>query len=500
MNQQKQQDINSQLKRTLKDSFIYIPARILPAIIGIILIRVLTTLFTQEEYGHYQITLSTFGLIRVFAVFWLSMSVIRFYQNHRHQQKEETFFSTLLACSVGGVIIVTGVSLLVNVIIFQQRISPGLFSLINLAIAASVFNSFFEIFVVIYRAGLEPKKYTIFWSLFALIKPMVGISLILFLDFRVDGIFWGFLVAALSLDFIIFYKLKIFSSFHFRSISIPLAKEFFAYGMPLSFSFLAFWILSLSDRYLIEYFATSSDVGLYSVAYAISEKTLNFIYTVLMLAAFPIIVDNWEKNGQSHTQNLISHLTRYFFLLCVPILTILVTLPKTMVLIFSDAKFVEGTRVLPFIAIGIFLFGLTQYVLKGFELHKKSIRIATLALIAGFSNVGLNIFLIPRFGYFGAGLAAMTAYAIYFTSAVFSVRKYMAWTPPLISIGKILLAGFIFAIFLRSLTEIFPNILTAVFLIIPFGLILFVLILILLKEISQQELYRTKEFIINLIK
>ena len=83
-----QNQINTQLKRTVKDSFIYIPANVIPAIIGIVLIRILTSVFTQEEYGQYQLTLSAFGLIRVFSMVWLSASVTRFYLNFKNRNQE----------------------------------------------------------------------------------------------------------------------------------------------------------------------------------------------------------------------------------------------------------------------------------------------------------------------------------------------------------------------------------------------------------------------------
>ena len=89
----KEFNINGEIKRTAKDSLIYLPARIIPAIIGIALIRVLTSLLSPTDYGYYQITLSTFGLIRVFSMIWLSTSVTRFYLNYKKKSQENIFLS-----------------------------------------------------------------------------------------------------------------------------------------------------------------------------------------------------------------------------------------------------------------------------------------------------------------------------------------------------------------------------------------------------------------------
>jgi len=493
-------DIKKQLKRTAEDSLIYVPAMVLPAIVGVLLIRILTTIFTFEEYGYYQITLSTFGLIHVFSIIWLSSSVVRFYLNHKNSRQEGVFFSTLFFSAISGAILIAVFCWVINYSVFQSKISPVLFSLINLAIVASVFDSFFEIFVVVFRAGLEPKKYSLFWILFSIGKPILGICLILWFGLRVEGVFWAFLIVPLLLDMIIFFQLNLHKHIKLSAVSRSLFKQFFRYGLPICFSFLAFWVLSLSDRYLVEYFRGSTEVGLYSVGYTISEKTLHFIYTILMLAAFPIIVDTWEKHGDESAQKLITELSRYFFLLSTPILIILVTIPKQVFLIFSSEKFIEGARVLPFIAIGIFILGLSQYILKGFELHKKTNYIAFFALAAGFSNIIANIILIPKYGFFGAGISACVAYFVYFVIAVISARKQMAWKMPLASLLNIGIASFVLGIFLKTAAILIDNILLIALFIIPSGVIIFYLSLIIIREITSNEIKKTWNFAMSLLK
>ncbi len=492
--------INQQIKRTARDSLIYIPSKIIPAIVGIALIRVLTTIFTPEEYGHYQVTLTTFGLIRVFSMVWLGSSVTRFFLGFRKENNTNIFFSTLFLASIFGILIVTGISYGLNFLFFKQKIAAELFSLINLAIVASAFSAFFEIFVTVFRAGLEPKKYTFFWIMFSMGKPFIGIALILMFDFRVEGIFWGFLVAPLLLDIVIFLKLNLSQHFKIVSFSKSLLNQFFRYGVPISFSLLSFWILSLSDRYFIEFFRGSGEVGFYSVGYTISEKTLNFLYMILMLAAYPIIVDNWERFGEKHTQNLITELTRIFFIICMPVLVTLVFIPEEIFLIFSDSKFLDGAKILPLISLGVFLNGLTQYVLKGFELRKKSIKIAMLALFAGLSNVILNLILIPKYGTFGAGISACFAYIVYFISAVYFSRSELLWKPPYQSIGKIIFAGLIFGIFLNRMVQISPNTLVTVFCILPIGMFIFYGTLCLIQEVRSNEIRKGLNYLNRLIK
>lgn len=493
-------DIKNDIKRTAGDSFIYIPSRIVPAIIGILLIRILTTIFSPEQYGFYQITLSTFGLIRVFSMIWLSASVTRLFMGYKNSNNQPIFLSTLFLSSVVSSLVVAFLVYLINATYFQSRLDPQLYHLINLAIAASVFNSIFEIFVTVYRAGLQPKKYTLHWLLFSVGKPLLGLALILLWDFGVEGIFWAFFMVPFVLEIVIFIDLGMIKTARWRNISSTLFKQFANYGPPISFSFLAFWMLSFSDRYLIEIFRETSEVGLYSVGYVISEKTLNFAYAILMLAAFPIIVDTWERRGREYTQELITELARYFLLLCTPILVLLVALPKHILLILASEKFIAGADVLPLIAIGIFFFGLNQYVLKGLELQKKSYKIALLALIAGFFNILFNIILIPKIGYIGAGISACSAYIIYFLFSFFVVKKELPFRLPFGIVRNILLAALLDIAILKLLGFAVEGLLVTLFVLIPVGILLFFAFLIVFKELKVSELINGAKYIKGMLR
>ena len=479
-----EKNINRQIKRTAKDSLYYLPTKIIPAIVGIILIRILTTIFTPAEYGSYQITLATFGLLRIFSVMWLSSSTMRFYLPAIKEEKESVFLSTVFLGALAGALLLALTSFLVNWGIFRHRIDGGLYHLINIAISASIFTAFFEIYVVAFRARLQPQKYALYWLFYAVGKPLLGLLLILILNFRVDGIFLAFVIVPLILDVFLFREFSLFRALKSSKPDKQLMSQLFKYGSQISVSFLAFWILSFSDRYLIEIFASTDQVGYYSVGYAVSEKTLNFLYTILMLAAYPIIIDNWDKQGKEYTIQLITELVKYFFIFCAPILTVLLVMPEKVLSLFASEKFVPGAQVLPLIAIGIFINGLSQYVIKGFELHKKTRYIAVLALSVGAVNVGLNVILIPRFGILGAGISSCFSYVLYFLFANIGTRSFMVFRPPWRTIGIVALAASTFALELWIGSLCTQKMFWLFLFIVPAGAAAYFLILYLLGEIN----------------
>ncbi|MBN1559097.1 polysaccharide biosynthesis C-terminal domain-containing protein [candidate division KSB1 bacterium] len=428
------------LQRTARDSVIYLPAMIIPAVVGIFMLRVFTALFSREQFGYYSTALSTTGLVKTFSVIWLSSSAVRFYQVYVNNKKEKEFFSSLLLATTLSAFLFALTALGILLII-HPGLESELFSTLQAAIISTILTAFFEIFIVIFRVSMQPSKYTLYWVLYVIVKPALGLLLIKKFSFGVEGLFWSWCLTPFFLTFFVFKDLKIRRYLGFHSISRSTLRDMASYGFPLAISNFAIWLLSLSDRYLIEIFRTSEEVGLYGVGFAIPEKTLQFTYMTLMLAAYPIIIENFENRDQHSTQHLITEMSRGYILLITPLMLLLAAMPEQIVLILADKRFVASAQVIPFISIGFYFYGLAMYVQKGLELQKKSKRIAMIALSSGVIAIASNVILIPRFGYFGASMSFLLAYCSYFVMAILLVSKIMPWRPPLRTVFNTVIAS-----------------------------------------------------------
>jgi O-antigen/teichoic acid export membrane protein len=428
------------------------------------------------------------------------MSVLRFYGKIKENPKEkESFFATLFWCAVASSLLVALIGFSITYSL-HSHMTPALFSILNLAIFASIIIALFEVFVIVFRAGLQPKKYVWYWMGYVVGKPLIGLSIIFIFDMDVKALIWGFLIASFILALIVYRDLGLYSMISVKKFSVSLFKRLFSFGMPLTISSLSFWLLTLSDRYLIEYFGNTAQVGLYGVGYQISEKILMFSFMMLMFSAYPIIVDSWEKKGEAATRLLISELSRYYFILFTPILVVMLVMPRAVVLVFSDAAFAESARVLPLISLGIFFSGATQYVNKGFELQKQSKYIAFLALIAGLLNIGMNLFFIPRFGYWGASTSCCVSYILYFLGSFVWVRRVLPWSVSLNAIISIILAA-LAMFFTIKLMEIWVNsVFAQLFFVAPLGLVIYVAFLLVFKQIRMQEIRSAKSIVMEILQ
>jgi O-antigen/teichoic acid export membrane protein len=186
-------------------------------------------------------------------------------------------------------------------------------------------------------------------------------------------------------------------------------------------------------------------VGIYSATYQLASYPISLISSMIVMAAFPIIINTWEKNGENITRELISKVTRYYLLLAIPLLAGSIALSDEIILILG-ASFFLGHTVLPWVCFGVLMLGLCVYVNKGLELKKKTRVLSFLVGIAGISNIAMNLLLVPRYGFYGAGVATGLACSIYFISSVIVSKKYLKWTVDISSVKNALIGSIVMGI------------------------------------------------------
>lgn len=259
---------------------------------------------------------------------------------------------------------------------------------------------------------------------------------------------------------------------------------------------LAAWILSLSDRYIIEFYRGAQEVGIYSASYAISEKSILLLVSFFLLASRPISLTLWEREGVQKARDFISLVTRYYLLLSVPAVVGLSALAQPVMSILTGSEYIEGFRIIPFVALGGLLLGLQQRFQDGFIYFNKTNLLMIAIVAGGCVNVGLNLLLVPKYGYMAAAVTTLIGYTVLLVIMVIASRKYFVWEFPLKSLGRAVLASTIMA------AAVYPvgNGLTSSHLLnllaaIPLGALLYFSLLYLLGEIQLNEKRALKSLI-----
>ncbi len=491
--------IDSILRSTGKDALRYVPAKVVPGIINFAALLIYTRIFTTEDYGNFYLTMAFVSVISTLGARWLVESVLRFYAQFQLREDLDRFFSTLVySFALATVLILALIG--GGILIFRGRISGELAPFLGVGILVYVTTSIYTILLYSLRSSLQAKSFSFYEILFSAGK--LGFALLLVFLFKIGAIslLIAILLIQVPLVMFLFRRFSIFTRFKLRLVSKEHIKEFFRFGSPLIISSLSVWILVLSDRYMLNFFRGAAEVGLYSVSYSMVDRSVALLYTILMLAAHPIIIFTWEEKGREVTQKLIKDLSRYFFIICVPAFLGISILSREIFSVLVGKDFVESFKLVPFFAFCSLCGGLFQYVGKGFEIYKKTLLMAFIIFLSGGVNVLLNILLIPKYGVVGAGIAKSASYAALIILGVKMSQSFMPWQVSGRSVLRISFAGLIMAgclILVKSL--LFVSLVNLIFLLV-LGMIVYIGVLLLIKEVKDGEIELIKSYSAKLVK
>jgi len=469
----------------VKDLLKYLPAQIAPAIMGLIAIPIITRLFSPEDYGNYVLVMATVSILTTI-VGWLSMSIIRFYPACERDGRLPELYGTAVRWLLISVAVL---AIIFSGLIFATRAKLGdqLYHLMLIGVLVLVATSIFRVSQQFLRAKRRVGWYGSFSVWQSVARLGIGIALVIALGFGVEGLLWGS-VLSVAVALPLLWKLAIGGFSWSKSVSINLTKEMAKYGFPLVVANLAAWILSLSDRYILEFSRGAHEVGIYSASYAISEKSILLLVSLFMLASGPIGMNIWEKEGEKKSQEFVSKLTRYYLIICLPAVVGLSVLAQPIIDVLTAPEYYQGFRIVPLVALGGFFLGLQQRFQSGLMFYKKTKLVMIGIIASGLLNLGLNFLLVPKYGYMAAAGTTAVSYAFLLVAMMSISRRYFVWRFPFKSLGK----GALSSAIMGAVVYPVGNSLTASTLInlgisVPLGVVVYSVSLFLLGGIEPNE-------------
>lgn len=406
--------INKLLQLLSKDVLKYIPSKILPAIISVISIPVFTNLFPPSEYGIYSLAMSTVNLISTITFGWIYDSIIRYYDEYTNEKESKNFFSNISILTIIIFSIVFLISLVIT-IFFLDQIKPYKY-IIAFSILMFYSLTLMSISKRILRASRKSGVYSFMTVLLSLGKLLFVILFYEKLSFLgVSIIILGTLLMEILIVLISFYIIK--PKININYFNKKFIKEIARYGFPLMAASACYWFLSVSDRYIIGIFRSTEEVGLYSISYNISSKSLTLVFSIISLAAFPLIVKAWNNHKKEYVEDLLSKIVKYYYILTVPIVSAIFIISPLLLEILASEKYLSGYIVMPWISLSILLRGVTTYLHYAWQLNKNTMSIFYLNLISAIVNIVINLIFVPKYGFIAAGISTFIAYLTYLVLA-----------------------------------------------------------------------------------
>ena len=269
----------------------------------------------------------------------------------------------------------------------------------------------------------------------------VGLLLVIVWGFRINGLLWGtFLTLILPLPFLISQATKGIA-FRPQRFQFNDAIQMWEYAWPLTLGNVAMWGLRVSDLFIISSFRSERDVGLYSVSYNISAKSIELLVALFLLSVSPLVYRTWETEGKEATEKSVTMVTRVYLILCLPATVGLTVLAFPFVALLTAPDYYEGSRIVGYVVFSSFVWGLANIAVLGIAIKKQAHLLAGTQIIAAATHIGLQLLLVPRFGYIAAAISTLIGYTVLLVLQTLGSRSHLAWKFPFKTLRNTLIAS-----------------------------------------------------------
>jgi len=489
-----------------KDTLAYAPASLVPAAINVLSVSIFTRLFKPSAYGQYALIITTVGITTSLLSAWIQQSILR-YRAHFVEKGWKNDFDRNLLILLGTIAI--GFLLLgIFSFPFLRTILGSYQRFYGIAVGLVVVGLCYSNLGATLQADLRSVRYSQFSVIQAILRFVLALGWVYFIAKDIVGLLWGMLLAQLILIMPMAYTLGFHRVIlHPAKVTIPFAeflKQFASYGFPMIGWFMGAQLLNISDRYLLQIFRNSAEVGIYAPNYNLVASVFALVTAPLLTAAHPLLMKAAGSTDvdKKQLETLITSFSRYFLLVALPVAAFVSVFSREIATIFLGAEFREGHVIIPIILFGFLAWNFSMYGHKGLEIRGRTRTMLVYVLVCAATNVVLNLYFIPRYGYMGAAITTLISFFLYPVLVYFGTRREIAWHIPWKSMGKIGLAvlfsaGCVYA--LKCLITLTPHIVLLII-----GAVVLVAIdgglLWVLKEIRPEEVIMARRAIAKLIR
>lgn len=209
----------------------------------------------------------------------------------------------------------------------------------------------------------------------------------------------------------------------FRPVpSAALWRQMLAYCVPLIPTAVFWWIMGVSDRYLVKWFVGSDANGIYAVAYKI-PTILTILATVFMDAwQLSAIAESGDRRAQARFYARVWD--AFFSAVCLCAGGIIVFSPLLIRLLAAESYY-DAWRYIPILTLSMIAAAFSNFMGSVYVVTKKSTASLWISLAGAAANIALDLFLIPRIGVQGAAAATFLGCLLVFLMRTVSVRRLL---------------------------------------------------------------------------
>jgi O-antigen/teichoic acid export membrane protein len=401
--------IRAELKRLAQHSAIYGVADVLPQLVNFLLLPVFTAYLSPRDYGAFGILGLFSVLTKIFFRMGLDSGFFRIHYELTAERDRKILATTLFTTAFStGALLFTAVALAANplgrLLLGDEVGDSPVATWILLVAVDTLLNTFAFVPMNLFRIQGRPTAFT----LMTLFRSFLNIGLKL--GFVLAG--WGvsgvlYADAAASLLFVAALLPTLVANLT-RAFSWPMLSRSAAFGLPKVPHGLAHQVLNLSDRKLIEIFASLAASGLYHTGYVLGTG-VKFFLSAFELAWSPFV---YAQLDRPDAPRILARIATYAFAALCGFGLLNAVFGRELLWIMTQPQFHEAHPVIPIVVLAYVMQGVFALSSIGIGISKKTRYFPMITAAAAGLNVFLNVVFIPRIGILGAAWSTVLGYAL----------------------------------------------------------------------------------------
>ncbi|RHW42765.1 polysaccharide biosynthesis protein [Neobacillus notoginsengisoli] len=428
--------------RISRDTIIYIPVFLAPAIINIILLMIFTRFFSPKEYGTYTIVVNTTIILSSVLAQWIVLSVQRFRPEYSHNGTIREFNRNL-----NRLLLFISMGFLAAAVIFYPFLPSGLVSYRDYywsSVLLIISTIYFTVLGGVYQVDLQSKQFRNLNVIQSIMKLVIILIFVMAIYYSPVSFIWGTLAAQalVTIPMLRYAETgKMFRSMKAAKDSFfGFGKKFWRYGFPLIGWYIGTTVMNLTDRFMIEYFRSSHEVGIYSANFTIAVQAIALICNPLFFAIQPIMMNEIQQHSeQEHIERRISNFTHLFIIIAMPFGVYFSIYRHEISELLLGNQFTSGAIIIPILIIGFFAWNIGLYGQLAYQIAKRTKEMFYFVFIAALTNFTLNLYFIPKWGFIGAAISTTIGFFVYSGLLAAFAHRFIKWKIPWMAFSKVFL-------------------------------------------------------------
>lgn len=402
----------SKEKSLIKNTIIYAIGNFGSKLLVFLLLPIYTSYLTTSEFGYFDLIVNTVSLLVPLITFQMMDGIYRFILVEEEDLKIKKYISSGIYTVFRNIIIFTIIYIIaISIFKLQNFISIYLY-----IVTTILYNLWSQI-----TRGLKKNiDYALAGVIVTVLTLIFNIIFIVKFNFKVNGLVLSYIIANIVAILYLEYKVSIRKYISFKNKENKIISKLNRFSVPLIPNTMSWWMMNVSSRYMITFFLNNGVNGLYSMANKFSS-------IIVIINSFFSLA--WQESAilEYNQKDRDDYYTRMFNVYMKLQLTgMLILLPLTRLAFstFVKGEFIEGYKLVPILYMASIFSAFSVFYGTGYLSANDTKGSFYTTIFGAGINIGLNIFTIPLFGIYGAGISTLIAYLAVWIIRIVQTKKY----------------------------------------------------------------------------